>query len=145
MLFYFYGRNTQELSLYCGRLYPRWFRLGALEILSISDGNSCNSSGSVDNNGSISLLFALVDYLSFDLEASLKHPCCCACSLKGIADKTSFEVFREEDDTGNLFWARFPYHVQLLFHCYTPLQICLCAPVLLKQNWKICGKEENKP
>lgn len=68
-----------------------------------SDGNSCNSSGSVDNNGSISLLSALVDYLSFDLEASLKHPCCCACSLKGIADKTSFEVFREEGDTGNLF------------------------------------------
>lgn len=35
MLFYFYGRNTPKLSLYCGRLNPRWFKLGVLEILSI--------------------------------------------------------------------------------------------------------------
>lgn len=27
MLFYFYGKNTQELRLHSGYLYPRWFRL----------------------------------------------------------------------------------------------------------------------
>jgi hypothetical protein len=50
-----------------------------------------NFSGSVGSNGSVTLLSLLVNYLSFDLQTVS-----CTCSLKGIVDQTSFEVFRKE-------------------------------------------------
>lgn len=57
MLFCFYGRNTQELSLHSGHLYPIWFRLVFLGTPSNqSDGKRDTSSGPVESNGKVSLL-----------------------------------------------------------------------------------------
>lgn len=51
--------------------------------------------GSMDSSGIVGLLCLLVNYPSFDLETSIKQ-LCCACSLKGIADKTSLEKHDDE-------------------------------------------------
>lgn len=64
MLFYFYGRNTQELSLHSGHWYPRWLHLCSWETLPNGDGKTPNSCGSVDSLGRVSLLSLSVNYLS---------------------------------------------------------------------------------
>lgn len=100
-----------------------------------NDGERNYPTGSVD---SVSLLSLLVNYLLFDLDTSLKQ-LCCACSLKGIADKTSFEVFRKS------MIRRISCKVDLP-PCSTSFLLLhsLCSPVLLKQNGENYGKEENE-
>lgn len=92
--------EIQDLALAI-YLHPRWFRL-------VFQGNPSNQGDGKTESGvlfgkSWQSPFTLpVGKLSFDLETSLKQ-LCYVCSLKGIADKTSFEGFRKEHDTENLF------------------------------------------
>lgn len=68
-------------------MYPRWFKLVFLGNASNQNvGKKDHPTGSMDSSGIVGLLCLLVNYPSFDLETSIKQ-LCCACSLKGIADK----------------------------------------------------------